>query len=62
MLLGVQWRWRKAKGFEYSEEFMLYERQVADAQARDGTKQTLNLGGKIATPYDPRYGINRVIG
>lgn len=62
VLLGIQWRWRKAKGFEYSEEFMLYERQVADAMARDGTKATLNLGGQSAVPYDPRYGINRVIG
>jgi hypothetical protein len=61
VLLGIQWRWRKAKGFEYSEEFLLYERQVADAMARDGGKRKLNLAGRDGDS-SASYAINRVIG
>lgn len=62
MLMGIQWRWRKSKGFEYSEEFLAYERQVADAMARDGTKQTLNLAGRDSGYSTEPFAINRTIG
>lgn len=45
ILLGLMWRWRKTKGLEYSEDFMSYERMVADAMTRDATKRTLSLDG-----------------
>jgi len=45
VLMGILWRWRKAKGFDYAEEHLAYERQVADAMARDCTKATLDLAG-----------------
>jgi hypothetical protein len=48
MLKGVEWRWRKAKGFDYTEEFNSYERMVADASARDGTKRTASLADRAA--------------
>lgn len=46
MLVGVEWRWRKAKGLSYTEDFNAYERMIADATARDGTKKRLSLAGK----------------
>lgn len=60
MLTGILWRWRKVKGFDYAEEQLAYERQVADAMARDGTKAILDLGG--AQPSAVPYAIPRVIG
>ena len=60
MLMGLIWRWRKAKGFDYAEEHLSYERQVADAMARDGTKPRLDLGG--GTYSEVPVAIPRVIG
>ena len=45
MQQGLLWRWRAAKKLDYTEDFITYERMVADAMARDGTKQTLSLAG-----------------
>jgi hypothetical protein len=45
MALGTIWRWKAAKGLEYAEDFLKYERDVQDAMARDGGKPKLNLGG-----------------
>lgn len=42
--LGVEWRWKKAKGLEYAQEFADYEDFMADALARDGTKDIINMG------------------
>lgn len=44
MSLGVIWRWKQIKGFEYAEDFAKYERAVMDYMARDGGKPRLNLG------------------
>lgn len=52
MTLGLIWRWKKAKGFEYAEDFAEYEALVADAMARDGSKATGDLGGGI-TDFQP---------
>lgn len=46
VLLGTIWRWLKRKGFEYGEDFNEYERQVADAMARDGTKAVIDMAGR----------------
>tara|TARA_R110000868_G_scaffold201579_1_gene449069 strand:- start:2599 stop:3243 length:645 start_codon:yes stop_codon:yes gene_type:complete len=40
-LMGLRWRWKKEKGFDYSEDFRTYELQVKDALGRDGGKDTL---------------------
>jgi len=50
MVLGLIWRWKAAKGFNYAEDFQKYERMVMDAMGRDGSKDTLNMG-------DVRYDI-----
>lgn len=42
--LGVIWRFRKARGFDYAEEFNTYEFEVAQEKMRDGGKRTLNYG------------------
>lgn len=49
-IAGLEWRWRKAKGLSYAEEFRAYESLVADATARDGTKRRANLAGTSAAP------------
>ena len=45
MLLGVIWRFRKARGFDYAEEFSTYEREATQLAMRDGGKRTVNYGG-----------------
>jgi hypothetical protein len=45
VLTGLEWRWRKAKGLAYAEDFVSYERMVADAMARNGTKRKISLNG-----------------
>lgn len=62
ILLGVMWRWRKAKGMEYSEDFLSYERMVADAMSRNGTKRTLSLSGVHSFDDGIPMAIPRVIG
>lgn len=57
ILLGLEWRWLKAKGLNYAEEFNIYERRVADAMSRDGTKPVLSLNGDA----NQRYGIKPLI-
>lgn len=48
MVIGIMWRWKRAKGFEYAQEFDQYERRVVNAIARDGAKPTLMLDGAKA--------------
>jgi hypothetical protein len=43
LLLGLVWRWKAAKGFDYDQAFQNYQMRVSDAIARDGTKPTLSL-------------------
>ena len=43
LTLGLIWRWKAMKGFDYKEEFAEYERQVTDAICRNGVKPTLSL-------------------
>ena len=43
MTLGLIWRWLRAKGLDYAEEFMEYERSVLDELATDGGKPQLSL-------------------
>jgi hypothetical protein len=45
LTLGLIWRWKAAKGLDYSEDFEKYESKVTDAQVRDAGKPTLNLTG-----------------
>lgn len=45
MRMGLIWRWKQVKGFAYAEDFNKYEARVANAMARDGGKQDLDLAG-----------------
>lgn len=45
MALGLTWRWRAAKGLDFTADFAKYENQVLDAMGRDGSKPTLSMGG-----------------
>ena len=54
MLHGLLWRWKQAKGFDYSEDFSKYEALVADATTRDGGKPILSGG---MSKYDVYPGV-----
>lgn len=43
LLMGLRWRWKKEKGFEYSEDFRTYESQVSEALGGDGGKSVLYM-------------------
>jgi hypothetical protein len=49
MTLGIIWRWKKSKGFDYAEDKQTYEDEVVNYMARDGGKLTVNMAG------DPEY-------
>lgn len=60
MTVGVVWRFRKAKGLDYSEEFRSYELLVARKLANDGAMSILDLngdrmdgGGGVYDPFVP---------
>lgn len=53
--LGLVWRFRKAKGLEYAEDYQTYERAVIDRLMKDGAKP--RLGGytvRDRIPMPPR--------
>ena len=54
VLMGLRWRWKKEKGFDYAEDFRTYEMQVKDALGRDGGKRRLRMDGG---PHDARPGV-----
>ena len=47
---GLQWRWKKAKGFEYAEDFRSYEVMVANGLSRNGMRRVLDMGMRQYTP------------
>ena len=53
-LAGLRWRWKKEKGFDYAEDFRMYEMQVKDAMGRDGGKPVLCMDKE---PYQARPGV-----
>lgn len=50
---GVVWRFKQAKGLEFSQDFEKYENMVSDAMARDGTKPIANMNGPTSTNFQP---------
>lgn len=42
--LGMEWRWKKAKGLDYAQDFADYEDAFAIVKARDGTRDVINMG------------------
>lgn len=47
--LDVLWRWKKKKGFDYSEEFREFESALANHFGRDGARKKLSLNGHDMT-------------
>lgn len=45
LTLGLRWRWKKEKGFDYAEDFRTYETQVNQALGSNGLKKRLNMSG-----------------
>lgn len=45
--LGVVWRWRKAKGLDYGEDFRSYEAALIDIFGPDGARASIDMGGEI---------------
>lgn len=43
MVEGIKWRFFAAKGFDYSSQYALWQRQLDVAMARDGGAPTLNM-------------------
>jgi hypothetical protein len=53
IIAGIVWRWKAAKGLNYAEDFAVYERDLADAMARDSSAEVLNLRGTSGASMDP---------
>jgi hypothetical protein len=45
MLQGLVWRWKKANGLEYAEDFRQYEERITNAMMRDGAPRRIHMGG-----------------
>lgn len=56
MALGVVWRFKRARGLDYAEEFNEYERRVITAMQRDGSKERIRTSPAIndRVPYPPQ--------
>ena len=54
--LGIVWRFKQAKGYDYSEAFRAYETQVTLAMLRDGAKPRLDSsrGSRDRVPLPPQ--------
>lgn len=50
--LGTRWRFLKAKGFDYAEDFRTYELMKAKAIARDGGARKSFIGGSPRNPWN----------
>lgn len=50
MVMGLIWRFRQAKGLDYSADLQKYQRRVADLIARETPKPILDIGGPALTP------------
>jgi len=49
MTLGLIWRWKRAKGLDYSQEFDTYETRVKDKMGQDGTKRDVSLDNSVSS-------------
>lgn len=43
ILMGLRWRWKKEKGFDYAEDFATYEKMIHDEIGRQGLSKTLRM-------------------
>ena len=45
MRLGIIWRFKARAGLDYAEDYRIYEQKLAQAMARDGGKESLDMTG-----------------
>lgn len=45
MMLGIVWRFKKKNGFDYSEDFRIYEQKLANEMSRSGGKKFIDMRG-----------------
>lgn len=50
--LGLRWRYLKAKGLDYAEDYRTYQIEVGKAIARDGGRRRITLGDNAMRIYD----------
>lgn len=56
IILGTVWRYRKAEGLDYSEEFREFEMRRANMIKMDGSRRKLDMSGnKIDRPVNTTY-------
>lgn len=51
MTLGLMWRWKRANGLDYAQEFDMYEKRLQDSLARDAAGKRLTMAGPSGPPY-----------
>ena len=56
--MGLRWRWKKEKGFEYAEDFRTYETMVEDALSREGVRKVL-FADRTERESSPRIVVNQ---
>ena len=56
--MGLRWRWKKEKGFEYAEDFRTYELMVKDALSRQGLQKVLHQDRPSRNP-SPKIVVNQ---
>lgn len=44
---GLEWRWLKAKGLDYSEEFRRFEMRIARADGRQDTRREVSMSSRL---------------
>lgn len=47
---GIRWRWKQAKGLDYSEDMITHERSVSRALGNDGGATILTMGSPTVEP------------
>lgn len=53
MTLGLMWRWKRANGLDYAQEFNIYEKRVQESLTRDASGKRLFMDA----PKWPQFGI-----
>jgi hypothetical protein len=51
MTLGLMWRWKRANGLDYAQEFDVYEKRVTEALARESAGKRLCMDSPRLPPY-----------
>lgn len=51
MTLGIIWRWKRANGLDYAQEFDVYEKRVQEALSRDASGKKLYMDAPRWPPY-----------